>query len=241
MPIANWLLAVIVASRLAGSPESGEGTEAVVYEQPQPQPQYEPQPRYDAPPPSSEPTQTGLGMLVAGPLVVAVGIPFSFLGNLAWRDNCGPTSSNQQCADGTVASLGAHTVTAIAYTAGITLTGIGGARRGQYDAAQDPTRTGAGMVIGGAVLLPSSLIGMGMVRLFMWLPTPECQTYDCVERTQNISTVAVGSLALTASIGAGLLMYGAAYNRHKSRYHPPVSVLPQVGRGYAGFGLTGQF
>src|SRR5690606_3949589 len=105
----------------------------------------------------------------------------------------------------------------------------------------DPTRSGTGMLVGGAVLLPSSLIGMGMVRLFLWLPTPDCQNYDCVERTQNISSVAVGGLALTASIGAGLLMYGASYNRNKYRYQTPVAVLPQFGRGYAGLGLAGQF
>jgi len=261
MPIANLLLAVVLSSTGEGSPEEAVATEptpapAPVAEQPaaQPQPGYQepqpgyqepqPQPGYPEPPPAqpiaAEP-ETGLGMLIAGPLTVAVGIPFSFLGNLAWRDNCGPTSSNRQCADGTMGSLGAHTVTAIAFTAGITLTGVGGSRRGKYDAIQDPTRSGTGMLVGGAVLLPSSLIGMGMVRLFLWLPTPDCQNYDCVERTQNISSVAVGGLALTASIGAGLLMYGASYNRNKYRYQTPVAVLPQFGRGYAGLGLAGQF
>jgi hypothetical protein len=234
MPIANVLLAVIVATTLDGTPES----EIVE----QPAPAAEPAPvSHQAPPSYQPPTRTGLGMMVAGPVTVAIGIPFSFLGNLAWRDNCGPTSSNRQCADGTLASLGAHTITAFAYTTGITLTGIGAARRGQYDAGQDPTRTGTGMVVGGAVLLPASLIGMGMVRLMLWLPTPECQTYDCVERTQNISTVAVGGLALTASIGAGLLMYGAAYNRARPKYYTPVAVLPQVGRSFAGIGFTGRF
>jgi hypothetical protein len=244
MPIGNSFLAVIVASNLVGTPEPSEAAEPVA-----PAPAAEPAPEYPAsyqtPPPSGpvplESQQTGLGMMIAGPLTVAVGIPFSFLGNLAWRDNCGPTSSNRECADGTLGSLGAHTVTAFAYTAGITLTGVGAARRGQYDAGQDPTRTGSGMLVGGAVLLPASLIGMGMVRLFLWLPTPDCQTYDCVERTQNISTVAVGGLALTASIGAGLLMYGASYNRHKARFYQSVAVLPQAGRGYAGLGLTGRF
>ena len=213
--------------------------------QPQPQPYagYETQPA--TPPPTGpvplEPPQTGVGMLIAGPLTVAVGIPFSFLGNLAWRDNCGPTSSNRKCADGTLGSIGAHTLTGFAYAAGIAFTGVGAARRGRFDAAQDPTRSGTGMLVGGAVLLPASLVGMGVVRLVLWLGTPECQNYDCVERTQNISTVAVGGLALTASMGAGLLAYGAAYNRHKPRLQVPVAVFPQAGRGYAGLSLTGRF
>jgi hypothetical protein len=180
-------------------------------------------------------------MLIAGPLTVAIGIPFSFLGNLAWRDNCGPTSSNRQCADGTLASGGAHFVAGVAYAAGISFTAVGGGRRGKYDASQDPTRSGTGMIVGGAVLVPSALIGMGMVRLFMWLPTPDCQNYGCVERTQNISSLAVGGLALTASMGAGLLTYGIAYNRHKPRFSAPVALFPQAGRGYAGLSLTGRF
>jgi hypothetical protein len=187
------------------------------------------------------PQQTGVGMLVAGPITVALGIPLSFVGNRAWRDNCGPTTSTRKCADGSLASAGAHTLTGFAYAAGITFTAIGAARRGRYDAGQDPTRSGTGFVVGGAVLLPSALIGMGMVRLFMWLPTPDCQTYDCVQRQQNLSTVIVGGLALTASMGAGMLMYGASYNRARPKFNPPVLVLPQAGRHYAGLGLTGQF
>jgi hypothetical protein len=260
MPVANLLLAVIVA--FSGSPEQpAEAAPPTSEPAPVPAPAAtapapvaaatatapatQPSPVYETPPPSGpvavEPTQTGLGMLIAGPLTVAVGIPFSLLGNLAWRDNCGPTSSNRRCADGTMASIGAHTVTGFAYAAGIAFTAVGAGRRGRFDASQDPTRSGTGMIVGGAVLLPASLIGMGMVRLFMWLPTPDCQTYDCVERNQNISTVAVGGLALTASMGAGLLMYGSAYNRHKARYLAPVVVLPQAGRGYAGLTLTGRF
>ncbi|HVH99383.1 MAG TPA: hypothetical protein VM869_11745 [Enhygromyxa sp.] len=267
MAAANLLLAVIVASTFLGPPDEAVPAQpqpAPAQPQPAPaQPQPAPAPVQPAPapvqpapadpyagyqpPPASAPVavqpepQTGIGMLIAGPLTIAVGIPFSFLGNLAWRDNCGPDSSNRQCADGTMASIGAHTVTGFTYVAGIAFTAVGAGRRGRYDAGQDPTRTGSGMIVGGAILLPASVIGMGMVRLFMWLPTPDCQTYNCVERNQNISTVAVGGLALTASMGAGLLAYGAAYNRHKARLQMPVAVFPQAGRGYAGLTFTGRF
>jgi hypothetical protein len=253
MPVANLLLAVLVASLIDGEP-SAQPTGTVAAEPtPAPAPAVTPAPAPTAPPPAATPTpqptpapvqveqQTGVGMLVAGPLTVAVGIPFSFLGNLAWRDNCGPTSSNRQCADGSIASFGAHFLAGAAYATGISLTAVGAARRGQYDGTQDPSRTGTGMIVGGAVLLPSSLIAMGMVRLFLWLPTPDCQNYDCVERTQNISSVAVGGLALTASMGAGLMMYGINYNRYKRRATMPVAVLPYAGRGYAGLSLTGRF
>jgi hypothetical protein len=91
------------------------------------------------------------------------------------------------------------------------------------------------------VMLPMSLIGMGMVRLLMWLPTPDCETASCVAQYQNLSTGIVGGLALTASVGAGLLMYGVGYKRRQARVQPPFAVLPQVGRGFAGLGLTGQF
>lgn len=267
MPPAHLLLAVVVASTFLGPPD---GTAEPVPAQPQPaveqpqpapvqpqpqpvqqpvQPQPQPYAGYEtqpAPPPPTgpvplEPQHTGVGMLIAGPLTVAIGIPFSFIGNMAWRDNCGPTTSTRRCADGTLASLGAHSLTGFAYAAGIAFTGVGAARRGRFDAAQDPTRTGTGMLVGGAVLLPASLVGMGVVRLVLWVGTPDCQNYECVERTQNISTVAVGGLALTASMGAGLLAYGAAYNRHKPRLQVPVAVFPQAGRGYAGLSLTGRF
>lgn len=268
MAATNVILAVIVASTLLGSPEqepvaaqpqpaaaqpdaqpapaptvqptTGYETQPAATAQPatQAQPSYPPQPSGPVP---LQPQQTGLGMMIAGPLTVAIGIPFSFLGNYAWRENCGPDSSNRRCADGTLGSIGAHTVTGVAYAAGISFTGIGAARRARFDAAQDPTRSGTGMIIGGALLLPASLISMGLVRLTLWLPTPDCQTYDCVERYQNISTVVVGGLALTASMGAGLLMYGASYNRSKPKQLVPIAVLPQAGRGYAGLSLTGRF
>jgi hypothetical protein len=264
MPVANLLLAVLVASLIDGEPagtvaaEPAPAPAPAVAPAPAPAvapapastppptatPTPQPYPGYETPPPTPAPVveqQTGVGMLIAGPLTVAVGIPFSFLGNLAWRDNCGPTSSNRQCADGTVGSTGAHFLAGAAYATGISLTAIGAARRGKYDGTQDPTRTGTGMIVGGAVLLPSSLIAMGMVRLFLWLPTPDCQNYGCVERTQNISSLAVGGLALTASMGAGLMMYGINYNRYKRRAAMPVAVFPQAGRGFAGLSLTGRF
>jgi len=226
MPLANLLITALLAST---------GFE----------PPYDPAPPEPAPAPAPAPAppsqqRTGLGMLVAGPLTIAVGVPFAFLGNKAWRDNCGPFSSNRECADGTIASVGGHTLAGMAFATGITLTAIGGSRRGRYDAGQDPSREGAGFIAGGAVLLPVSVIGLGMVRLFMWLPTPDCETYACVARSQTTSSAVVASLALTASVGAGLLTYGVAYNRHRTRM-PPVVLLPQAGRGYAGLNLMGQF
>jgi hypothetical protein len=233
--------------------------------QPQPQPQYQPQPQpqpwpsdpnaqpgyaqpgYAQPPypppayvaPEPEPLQ-GIGMLITGPLVIGVGVPFAFLGNAAWRDNCGPDSSNSECADGSAAAAASHTMTGLAFATGSLLTAIGGSRLGKSNARRNPGFDGTGYIVGGAVLVPASLLGMGMVRLFLWLPTPECETYGCVSSFQTTSTIAVSSLALTTSLGAALLTYGMSYNREAKRI-PRASLLPQIGRGYAGIGLAGQF
>lgn len=266
MPIATLTLALTVGSSLAASPPDQPAParpqpapyvqpQPDPYAQPQPQPyaqpqaqpdpyaqpqpygQAQPQPAYQ--PPRPPPEQTGVGMLVTGPILVAIGVPFSFLGNAAWRDSCGPLDSDAKCAGGTAGSGASHTVAGIAYGTGILLTGLGGGRKGKYDGRRDPSRDATGFVIGGAVLLPISLAGMGIARLLLWLPTPECQTYSCVAQYQNISTITVGGLGLLASAGAGLLMYGTGFNRGRSLPH--ASLLPSISRHYAGLSLTGRF
>jgi hypothetical protein len=209
---------------------------------------YAPQPAYQdpyaqpyaapAPAPYVPPEQTGIGMLVTGPLLVVVGVPFSFLGNGAWRENCGPLDSDSACAGGTAASISAHTVAGLAFGTGILLTGLGGGRKGQYDGKRDPTRTPAGFIAGGAVLLPLSLVGILAVRTVLVTQAVECETEICVSGFQNASTITVSTLALTASAGAGLLLYGTGYNKHRQR---SAMVLPQIGRGFAGLSLTGRF
>ena len=212
--------------------------------QPQPapaQPQPQPQPYATAPAqPPPPPEQTGVGYLIAGPLTASLGIPFSFLGNAAWRDNCGPFDSNSECAEGTTLSVAGHTVAGAAFGMGILFTGIGGQKRGAYDAKRGISFDGSGLIVGGAVLLPISLIGMGMARLFLWLPTPDCETYTCVERYQNISTISVSGGALLASMSAGMLMYGASLKSGQKRLRQ-LSLVPALGRGYAGLNFSGAF
>ncbi len=176
-------------------------------------------------------------MLVSGPLLVVVGVPFSLLGNAAWRENCGPTDSDSACIGGMAGAIGGHTVAGVAFGTGILLTGIGGSRKGQYDAGRDSSRSATGFITGGAVLLPLSLAGMLAVRTVLLTEAIDCQVIGCVNQLQSISTVTVSTLALTASAGAGLLMYGVGYNRERQR----VAMLPNVGRGYAGLSLVGQF
>jgi hypothetical protein len=60
----------------------------------------------------------------------------------------------------------------------------------------------------------------------------------CVAQFQNVSTITMSTLALAASAGAGLLLYGTAYNKHRQR---SAMLLPQIGRGFAGLSLTGRF
>jgi hypothetical protein len=104
------------------------------YYAPQPgyQDPYAPQPAYQdpyaAPAPTPAPAyvapeQTGVGMLVTGPILVALGVPFSFLGNAAWRENCGPLDSTSACAGGTAAGVSAHTVGVIGHDQEIQRTG----------------------------------------------------------------------------------------------------------------------
>jgi hypothetical protein len=177
-------------------------------------------------------------MLVTGPLLVAVGVPFSFLGNASWRENCGPLDSNSACAGGTAGSLSAHTVAGLMFGMGIGLTGLGANRKGKYDGKRDPTRVSTGFIAGGAVLLPLSLVGILAVRTVLVTQAVECETEMCVSTFQNVSTITVSTLALTASAGAGLLMYGVGYNKARQR---SAMVLPQFGRGFAGLSLTGRF
>lgn len=209
------------------------------YTQPQPQPQpYPPyQDPYAPPPAPPPPASTGVGMLVTGPLLVAVGVPFSLLGNAAWRDNCGPTNTDAQCSGGMIGAVGGHAVAGVLYATGIALTGIGASRKGQADGKRDGSLGTTGFVIGGGILLPMSLAGMIAVRTVLLTEAIDCETKGCVTQFQNISTISVAALSMSAAAGAGLLMYGTSYAKHRRR----AVFLPQVGRGYAGLSLTGRF
>lgn len=209
----------------------------------QPPPESPPLP---GPAPSADPlgeTQTGLGLLIAGPLLVVAGIPFSLAGNIAWRKSCGPTTSTRRCARGTAMSLLTHTMAGLAYGGGIGMVAAGGARRGRYDAARHARLGGGssrtGFIIAGAVTLPTFLVGMGVARLFLWLPTPECQTHRCVQEYQLSSTLAVSAMALGAAAGAGMLSYGLSYNKWQRRHR--LSVSPAVSKGFAGLQMGGEF
>jgi hypothetical protein len=209
--------------------------------QPQPQPAYQDPYAQPAPTPAPAyvpPEQTGIGMLVTGPLLVAVGVPFSLLGNAAWRENCGPLDSNSACVGGTAASLASHTVAGLAFGTGILLTGLGGGRKGQYDGKRDDNRSTVGYIAGGAVLLPVSLVGIIAVRTVLVTEAVDCEIEACVTQFQTVSTITVSALALTASAGAGLLLYGTGYNKGRQR---SAMVLPQIGHGFAGLSLTGRF
>ncbi len=202
---------------------------APAYAQPQAQP-------YVPPPPKPS---DGVGLLVTGPLLVIAGVPLSLFGNTLWRNNCGPTSSDRRCADGSFASAGMHSLAGLSYGLGIGFTGMGAARHANYSvyAGRDPGSQP--LIVAGAVLLPVGLLGMGMVRLFMWLPTPECMTYACVRSYQDASSFGVGAGALVASAGAGMLMYGTGLERAKRRYR--LSFSPRIGREFAGLELRGRF
>jgi hypothetical protein len=184
-------------------------------------------------------------MLIAGPITTAVGIPLSLLGNLAWRPACGPHTSTDRCARGTGLTLLAHAGAGLAYAGGITLTGLGAGRFGTYRAEEElatgaELRSRTGFKIAGAILLPSAVIGMGMARLFFWLPTPDCLDEDCVRSYQITSTLTVGGLGLVAAAGAGMLMYGMRHDRGLRR-DVRVSFSPQLGPGMAGLGASGRF
>ena len=204
----------------------------------QQQPYQQPPPPAPVPPPEPKPSD-GVGLLVAGPLLVVAGVPLSFLGNSLWRDNCGPTSSTRECADGTVGSVGLHTLAGVGYGLGIGFTAMGARKHAAYSVFSGNDPEPSGFVVGGAVLLPLGLIGMGMTRLFFWLPTPDCLDYACVQRYQNYSTISVASGAVIASAGAGLLGYGIGLKRAQRRYR--VSLTPRVGRDFAGLHLAGSF
>lgn len=178
-------------------------------------------------------------MLVTGPLLVIAGVPLSFLGNTMWRTRCGPTSSDRECADGSFASAGLHTLAGVGFGLGIGLTGLGAQRRAAYSVVSGRAPDSRPFIVAGAALLPLGLIGMGMVRLLVWLPTPECMDATCVRRYQDGSTIGVGAGALLASAGAGMLLYGTGIERAKRRYG--FSLAPRVGREFSGLVLRGRF
>jgi hypothetical protein len=219
----------------APAPAPVQPTPWVVTVQPAPMPAPEQPVPPPGPSPAPKPTN-GLGMLIAGPLLVLAGVPLSFAGNALWRNNCGPTSSTRQCADGTFGSMGMHTLAAGGYGVGIVFTGVGAEKRAAYSTFSG---TASNYVGGGAVLLPIGLTGMLVARVLFWLPTPDCREYSCVRRYQAYSTLTVGASALVSAAGAGLLMHGLGAKHARRR--PQVSFSPHFGRGVAGLDLTGRF
>ncbi|MBV1861299.1 MAG: hypothetical protein KUG77_22970 [Nannocystaceae bacterium] len=188
---------------------------------------------------------SGLGFLIAGPVAVALGVPFSLLGSDAWRTSCGPTNTDAECSGGTVRSVASHTVSVLSYGAGIALTAVGGQRYGKFSAARDARENGhvydrSGLVVAGAVLLPVSLIGMLTARTLYWVPTPQCETENCVKTHQYTSTAVVAGFAVAASASAGLMLYGVSYQRWV-RKNVRLSVAPNIGRGSGGLVLRGEF
>lgn len=198
-----------------------------------------------APAVTREEPPSGLGFLIAGPVAVAIGVPFSLLGSDAWRSSCGPTNSDVECSGGTVRSVASHTVSFLSYGAGIGLSAAGGHRYGKYSAARDAREHNrvydrSGFVVAGAVLLPASLIGMITARTLYWIPTPRCETESCVKTYQRSSTAVVAAFALGASASAGLMLYGASY-KGWVRKNVRLSVAPNIGRGTGGLVLRGEF
>ena len=139
-------------------------------------------------------------------------------------------------------SLLTHTMAGLAYGGGIGMVAAGGNRRGAYDAARTSNREGSprtGFIIAGAVTLPTFLVGMGVARLFLWLPTPECTTHRCVRDYQLSSTLVVSGMALGAAAGAGLLSYGLSYRKWHRRHR--ISVAPAASPGFSGLRVGGEF
>ncbi len=192
-----------------------------------------------------EEPSSGLGFLIAGPLAVVIGVPFSLLGSDAWRNNCGPTNTDAECSGGTVRSLASHTVSFLSYSTGIALTAVGGAHYGRYSAFHDAREHGrvrdrSNLVVAGAILLPASLVGMITARTLYWIPTPGCETEDCVKTYQRSSTAVVAGFALAASASAGVLLYGSSY-KGWVRKNVRLSVAPNIGPGSGGLMLRGAF
>lgn len=241
------------APERAPTPESAPAPEPTPESAPAPEPTPVPPAPESAPVPAApapapvvqEERSSGLGFLIAGPVVVALGVPFSLLGSDAWRKSCGPTNSDLQCSGGTVRSVASHTVSLFSYGTGIVLTGIGGKRYGRYSASEDARSSGrvhdrSGFVLAGAILLPASLVGMITARTLYWIPTPRCETERCVKTYQRTSTAVVGGFAFAASASAGLLLYGASY-RGWVRDNVQLSVAPSIGRGSGGLVVRGEF
>lgn len=199
-----------------------------------------------APPPGSLATEGAWGFMLTAPVLIGASVPISLLGNRAWRDACGPNSRTRDCRPGTTLSLAARTGTGILFGSAGLLMWVGGKRLGARHALRDHglrrewINTKA-VSLGGGVLTVLSSAGMISLRAYFWQAAPRCTNYSCVQRTQNLATLTMSSLALTASMGVAMIGYAQGYRRQKGVININMSLLPEAGRGFAGLRLRGSF
>ena len=225
-----------------------------------PPPRVEPS-HVSAPPAASTPAKpvkpvrqpkSGIGLLIAGPLVAAAGVPFSLLGNMAYRRTCvdsdAATASEEalECTAGVFGSIALHTLAFVAYAGGVGMTGGGAMLRGRFNAWDDvqsasERRSTVGFKAGGGVLVGLSAALLLTSRIMLWVRMLDCDDVQCVQTRQNIATALVGTSVIGLGAGVGMLGYAGAYDRGLRRYGGNVALLPAIGTRHGGLRLVARF
>lgn len=184
--------------------------------------------------------------MLVGPAMVGLSVPVSLWGNAAWRDACGPTSRARDCRPGTTLSMTARAGNGVLFGSAALFLWIGGKRLGVRHALRDYEGGRAwidtkAFAVGGGVLAGFSAAAMVGMRAYFWQVTPRCSNYACVQGSQNMATLTMSGLALSASIGAALVGYGRGYRRQHRLIDADLTLLPHTGRRFTGLSLRGRF
>lgn len=130
------------------------------------------------------------------------------------------------------------------------LFGVGGSRRGVYEAYRatyhgEALRSGRGARISGATLLAVGLAGYVAVRTYSLidgLGTASCGSTDsaCWERRHVLYVAGIELTQATAAGGAGLLGYGLGLRKGRRSYGA-TALHPVLAPTFAGVGVSGTF
>ena len=204
-------------------------------------------------PAPAEPSK-GLGLIIAGAAAGGVGL-LANVGRIAIiNSTCAnaPQNPEGQVSCG-VNRLGGYVLfTALAplsNVAGAVLLGIGGAKRGTWEAHQmahagRQERSGVGALAAGAALLGTGVVGYVAVRGYAFADLNGVVTcFDdasCLVRRWSIYLAGIEATQAMAVAGSGLLGYGIGVRKGRMSY-PRVSAAPVLAPTYAGFGVQGRF
>ncbi len=209
----------------------------------------------EAPPAAIPPEpSSGMGLIIGGAAAGGVGL-LANVGRIAilnstCRDAVSVSGDQLECgvsrAYGYILFTG---LAPLANGAGAVLLGIGGSKRGVYEAYKAAyqggrQRSGAGSLAAGATMLAVGVLGYFSVRIYSILDLNgaiSCGLDEqCFVRRWTTYLVGIEAMQATAVAGAGLLGYGAGLRKGSSSY-VRASLQPILAPTFAGVGVRGAF